>query len=457
MNRKYCKILIVIFAVLFFVGAPLAIFYAQGYRFNFDERKLVKTGGFFIKASPAQCMVYIDDEFTKNTDFIFGESFIKNLLPKEYKIRVEKNGYVSWEKTLRVEKEMVTKAENITLFQKDINFSPVSNKVKAYFPSPDQGQILLKRQGEENYYLELINSEGGEGNIIINEEDLKGVTIKNVLWNHNSEDILIEKEIGGKNSFSIITNLENNSSQTIINLPTSTEEIKFNPYNPNELFFTENKESKNLFKLTLSQEGEPEEIIKNIRSYTIEGRNIFWVDKEGFIFESSLSGEKTEKINSKPFPLEEIEGIKVFNGKVFIESNDNLYIFNKEKEEFEQIENNVKEIILSPDGKRISMINNHEIYLFFLSEILEQPRREENEKVFLTRLSKEIKETFWLNNHYLLFSSGDKIKITETDNRDGLNIITIKEYENPEIFWNSNNNRVYVLSKNNFYRSDQLF
>jgi uncharacterized protein YneR len=454
MNKKHYKILFIFFSILFFVAAPSAIFYAQGYRLDLEERKIVKTGGLFIKAFPKQCMIYIDDKFAKNTDFIFGEAFIKNLNPKEYKIRVEKSGYFPWKKILKVEEELVAKSENIILFPNPVNFSPVSNKVENYFFSPDKEKIILEKQGEENNYLELINSEE-EKRIIINEEELNGKEIKEVIWNYSSEELLIKTEDEDNIVYSIIENINNNPSKINIEFPTSTTELEFNPYNSEELFFIA---SNSLFKLNFNQEKEPEKIIENLEDYAIKEREIFWINKEGLIFKSNISsGEKIGIVNNNPLSFEGKKEIEVLNKEIFIKNNNDLYYFDEDKKEFNQIEDHVNKISLSPDESRILITNKHEIYLFFPSEIIEQPRRKENSKVFLTRLSEEIKETSWLNNHYLIFSSGNKIKITEADNRDGLNIITIKECENPEIFWDNSKKRVYLLSNGNLYRSEELF
>jgi hypothetical protein len=460
MNRKYCKILIIIFVFLFLASAPLAIFYAQGYRLDFENKAIVKTGGIFIKANVNQSRIYIDNKFEKNTDFIFGEAFIKNLLPKEYNIRVEKEGYVSWEKALKVEEELVTKAENIILFSKAIKFLPLNHRVNNYFISPCEEKIIVKKQGEDGYFLELMSLKKDETKIILTETEIEG-SIINIVWNHNSEDILLEiqDEKIKESSFYIIQGLEVAPSKNILTYLVNAEKINFNPYNLEEIFFIENNNEGTLFNINFAREKIPKKIADNIRAYDIYERNLFWLDRKGVIYKSNLSGGRPEIINKEAFPVQEGHNykIKIFEEEIFIEDSDSFYHFNKEKETFERILNNSKEIKISPDRKKISIINNHEIYLFFLSEVLEQPKREKSQKVFLTRLSKEIKDIFWLNNHYLLFNTGDEIKIAETDNRNGLNIITIGEYENPEIFWNNQYKRIYILSKDNLYYSDLLF
>ncbi len=79
------------------------------------------------------------------------------------------------------------------------------------------------------------------------------------------------------------------------------------------------------------------------------------------------------------------------------------------------------------------------------------------------RLSEKITDVFWLNDNYLIFMAGDKIKISEIDYRDRLNIIDIFEIKKlpqngsaVKMFWNQFDKKLYLLSKNNLYSSDAL-
>lgn len=82
----------------FFSWGPSLLLYSQGYRFDFEKRKIVQTGGLFIKTLPKQAEVYINGKFIKKTDLIFGSLFVQNLLPKKYEIEIKKEGFFSWKK-----------------------------------------------------------------------------------------------------------------------------------------------------------------------------------------------------------------------------------------------------------------------------------------------------------------------------------------------------------------------
>ncbi|HYK08265.1 MAG TPA: PEGA domain-containing protein [Candidatus Eisenbacteria bacterium] len=106
------QLLISFFILLFLgVGTLIAIFYGKGYRLDFTPGKgILKGTGLLVTTSvPDGAQVFINDHLTTATNNTI------NLPPGQYKVRIFKDGYFPWEKTIDVEKEVVSKAE-ATLF-----------------------------------------------------------------------------------------------------------------------------------------------------------------------------------------------------------------------------------------------------------------------------------------------------------------------------------------------------
>ena len=111
----------------------------------------------------------------------------------------------------------------------------------------------------------------------------------------------------------------------------------------------------------------------------------------------------------------------------------------------------------SSDGEKIFEFNDHEISVKFLEDQTDPAQKKKWDKIFLARFSEKIGDIFWLNNRYLIFNAGDKIKIAEIDDRDEINIIDIAEFKNPKIFWDKGEKNLYVSSQGKLYVSDGLF
>ena len=100
--------------------------------------------------------------------------------------------------------------------------------------------------------------------------------------------------------------------------------------------------------------------------------------------------------------------------------------------------------------------NDYEIWVLFLEHQYEQPQKGTNEKLFITRFSEKIDEVFWYTNHYLIFNTGDKIKVAEIDDRDRINIVELVEFKEPEIFWNQKDKKLYILIGGTLFSSEKI-
>ncbi len=94
-------------------------FYARGYRFDPKTFKFAPNGILVIRSDPEAAQIFIDGELKTATNATL------SLPPGEYEISIRKDGYFTWEKTLVIEKEIVTEA-NITLFRTAPALSPAT-------------------------------------------------------------------------------------------------------------------------------------------------------------------------------------------------------------------------------------------------------------------------------------------------------------------------------------------
>ena len=456
MNKRIKRFLILAFAALFFLAVPATILYCQGYRFDFGNKKMVKTGAFFFQAGPKSCEVYLDGKLIKKTDFLSGSVFIKNLLPKEYVIKIGKEGYSSWEKKLETEEELVTEAKNIILFPKNPGFSVFLSDVDDYFFSPDQKKVILKKTEGTDWELDIFDLKKNSRETFLEEKYLskKEVVLLDLNWDSYSEKLLLKTKVEEKIKYFIV-DFFGEKKQTFPLENNDITEISFNPENSQEIFFIKNA---SFYKFNFVENKIPEETLKNLLTYRISNGNIFWLSQDGYLNRSDFSGKKLETLNATPFPVKEnLEyGIEIFPPVIFLKENGDLYQFNSSLKNFEKFCESVKSLKLSPDSKKLVIANNYEIWIIFLADIPEQPQRKTGQKIFLTRFSQKIDEVFWLNPNYLIFNTGEKIKIAETDDRNGINIIDLGEFQNPKIFWNQTDGKLYLFSQGKLFISGNL-
>jgi len=416
MTKKTRTILFLICLFLFFLIAPSVIFYSQGYRVDINSKKITQTGGLFLKVIPKQVEVFIDGKLKKKTDFFFGSALIENLLPKKYKIQIKKEGYYPWEKNLEIKEKEVTEAKNIVLIPENPNFGILTEGIKDFWFSPDERKIILSEDYEQGWALKLYDLEKNVKSHLIEEKDIfpGGVDLLELEFSPDSKEISLE--VGMKEQIKHFT----------------LEIDKIPP--------------------TLAESEEPLPPFENALTYKALGQDIYYLNNLGHLFKNE------EKLTEKPFPvkLETEYALEIFPGFVFLHEGQILYQFNPDSKSFEKFFEPIKDLKISPDHKKVVYFSDYEIWILFLKEISNQPQRKAGDKLFLIRLSEQIKDCFWLNSDYLIFNAANKIKIAEIDDRDRINVVDVAEVENPKIFWNKNDKKLYILSNGNLSQSGKL-
>jgi len=417
MTKRTRTILFLICLFLFLLIAPLAIFYSQGYRFDFDSKKITQTGGLFLKVFPKSAEIYLDGKLKKKTDFFFGSILIENLLPKKYKIEIKKEGYFTWEKNLEIREKEVTEAKNVILFPENSNFTILTKGVKKFWLSPDQKKIILLEEGKTGWALKLYDLEKKVKSHLISEDDVysAGADLLNLEFSENSKEISLE--IGMKEQLKYF-------SLELDKVPSVLTEIE--PLLPP---------------------------LKDIITYQTFNGQLYYLGNFGNLFRDE------KKLTEKVFPVKpetEYE-LKIFQNFIFLREGQTLYLLLPESKSFEKFFENLNSLKISPDLKKLVYFSNYEIWILFLKDSDPPAIHRKGDRVFFVRLSEKIDNVFWLNSDYLIFNAGNKIKIAEIDDRDRINIVDFAEVKEPEIFFNKSNKKLYLLSDENLYRSEALF
>ena len=452
MSYRTRTILFILILILFLITATLTVFYSLGWRFDWKTRKITQPGIFYFKVWPRSVQVYLDNELKEKTDFFFGSTLVENLLSKEYKVEIKKEGFHTWEKTLEIRKIEVTEAKNIILIPKNPNFTIITNEVDDFFFSPDGKKIILKNPG---WSLKLFEIEKNVKSHLIDESDISKneVQLFDLRFSPDSSKALLELGVKEKISYYLLDMNESPAVLSPLNFLELPEELYFSPKSSSKLFILKEGE---LRELDLSTREISSPILKNIITITISYDDIYYLDSSGFIFKNNFSFNQEEKLNIIPFSIKEETKYKItiLGSHIFLQENNTLYAFDRSKKSFEEFFESIKDLKLSHDSQKIAYLNNYEIWVLFLEKKYEQPQKEAGEKLFITRFSEKIDDIFWYTNHYLIFNIGDKIKVVEIDDRDKINIVDLAEFKEPKIFWS--NKKLYVLSEENLYVSEEL-
>jgi|SRR3989338_9223921 len=116
---KNTKRLFFYFTVLIFLILSYVIMlYAQGYKYSFSEGKFQRTGAIALKVNTG-AKVFLDDEAQGDTSFFSSSYSIDRLLPGNYKLSIQKDGYSFWQKKVNVEEGLVVDFSKILILPEE--------------------------------------------------------------------------------------------------------------------------------------------------------------------------------------------------------------------------------------------------------------------------------------------------------------------------------------------------
>ncbi|MDO8498942.1 MAG: PEGA domain-containing protein [bacterium] len=142
MNKRF--IITVVTLLIIGLGTGLAMMLAKGYTFSPKDGKLLGTGIIAVTSVPEGASVYIDGHLTTATN-----TTISQLSPKKYDIRIVKDGFISWEKSIEVKAGLVSEVK-ATLFPALPTIYPLTlNGVTTPLLSPDGQKLAFAVPSQE--------------------------------------------------------------------------------------------------------------------------------------------------------------------------------------------------------------------------------------------------------------------------------------------------------------------
>lgn len=110
-----------LFLTIAFVTAGGILFslYARGFRFDSKNATLVSNGLLVVKSDPEGAQIFVNGTLKTATNTTL------SLTPGEYTLTIKKDGYKTWEKVVKIEKEVVTQ-NDVQLFKEAPSLSSLT-------------------------------------------------------------------------------------------------------------------------------------------------------------------------------------------------------------------------------------------------------------------------------------------------------------------------------------------
>ncbi|MBM4401911.1 MAG: PEGA domain-containing protein [Candidatus Cloacimonetes bacterium] len=191
MRKRHLLLVFTVFLVLI-AATTIIIFIARGYRIDLTKKELTGSGVIAVSSTPNGALIYLDDKPISATN-----SSITSLKPDTYKIRLEKQGFSSYEKEVVVEKEYVTSIDAL-LIRSAPELKPLTF-TGAFQPtlSPDGQKIIFstsQKQATGIWLLELTDRPfnlTARSNLLIKDTKEEEFSQEEIIWSPDSKKILV--------------------------------------------------------------------------------------------------------------------------------------------------------------------------------------------------------------------------------------------------------------------------
>ena len=443
------KIFFYFFVLLFFVLSFYVICYAQGYRIKLtippSFEMFQKTGMILVKSEPGDALIYLNNEPRQSlvTRYLWSSSGyyhtpakIKNLLPGEYNIKLEKEGYHPWEEKIKVYPSRITKLADVHLFRQGLplklaeeKFSPDTlSPNKKFLAAPGKG-IIFNLESQTKINLDIPREEEKE-------------VVSPVYWSPQSDRFWW-------NNYLIYPGEKSKTENLSSYLPENLDKIQWGErgekiyYQTDQGFYSFDPETKENSKL----------YSENYSDYLLSGDYLFVLqngDNHKLLIKNLDSEESYQSLRLPYSPGYEIKEFR----------NDLIHIYDREYNNLYLVEFNPPLLILREtlnNLKYYKWLNSEEIIYGNDFEIWSL-NLEEKQKTLHSRISQKIKN---LATHpesgNIIYYTDKEIKVIGRQKNNKISITELTQVNNiSNLFLGKDNKDIYfnaqIGNQSGFYK-----
>ena len=455
------KRLFIAFTIVFFISVPLLVLYTQGYRTDFQNKKLVKTGGLDISIDTLDTTVYLDNKLKKETNFIFRNAVFRNIIPKVYSIHIEKDGYIPWEKNVSVEEEQVTKFVNIKLFPQSLSEFTILKNAEKVFVSTDSRYAVTQTTAETD------NAVAKKQVLLVNLETLSKVAIIDLYTNESVQDVEWDSS---SNTFSVKTErkvylfstLNSSSLKDWTTFLSTNFPAPFNKNNKiipassvNSVFVVQKElnDTLSVHYLDIEKKLINRYVLQNVIALDVLDTDIFYLDKNGLLQKLAAEFQTTE-LSPTAIAKPNTSGSKLLarsDGEaLLVITNNNLFLWQKDKP-LEKIGSDVKGAMWWLGDEKLVYWNTNKAYVYWLKKVFGTPQRLPADREIVE--INDIKNIYWAteSEQYLGIETAGQIVFASIDPRDTRQVETYDmQKTNGSLTVNLNQKNIYVTINSDF-------
>lgn len=452
--------------ISFCVVSGSVLFYAFGYRFNFERGVFIYGGSITLKSNPVEIDIKIDGVQipTKDLNRLNQSYHISGIIPGEHSIEVSSPGYQTWTKRIVVRSGISNEFWNITLPRKnyEIVSYPGTDHLTRYFQSPEPTLFAGIYESPHRIGVQMYDTEQEINETLYSEPDISFAFEKNenLEWSPDVDRLVFPVLSEGKRHVISVDTETKQARDLSIELNQFTIfRPRFNPsVNDSLLYRSENK----LYRLDLHSSSpdtplEPLLLAEHVAAYDISGSDIYIIDSENhqlYRFGADEEHPDFRPIADTPLPDIGSEMTLIVYDEyriAILSESGKLTFFNAYLDDNPLrtlAERDIQGVQFSDDGKKLLFFSSHETSVYFIRPWEVQPKRDQDSIWQIGRFADDISFVQWTKDYeHILYVKGTQVFVTELDNRDRRNISELIRFERPpiQVLSRVNRNQIFFV------------
>ncbi|HTK04349.1 MAG TPA: PEGA domain-containing protein [Candidatus Eisenbacteria bacterium] len=401
-----------LFVLAFFATAPVLIMFTSGYRYNWKRQRVQKTGLIQAETVPTGAKVFLDGSLQRKTT----PASYTRLLPDDYLVRIEKKGYLPWEKTLEVKSGQTTFATNIVLYRDALARLVLERRAGTAAWSPDGTDVALLT--DDGDWKELVALADGKGPVLLARFARDAYADESLAWSPDGTAVLFTANAGG-----------------------ATHAMRFLPSAPNEALSVHENFPKGPLAVHWNAGGASLMVVSTLGAFTVDSATgaVSPVRLEAGIKDAVDAGRSTYVLRAErknataSVMLERLSGessetvLQLAAGDYrFLPGDDRkLLVAEKRKRRIILVDAasgasdafDATGAVWEPKGRRLLLWNDFEIYTVDPAD---------GSRDLITRLGTPIASCAWSPaGEAIIFSTANGIAAAELDDRDHRNVFDL--------------------------------
>lgn len=390
-----------IIGLLFIIICVVLAISAFGYNLKYENGHFMteRTGMIILASRPGDAKIYLDGKpYKSRTSYIYLLTTNIGRLPLgEHTIKVEKDGYETWEGVFNVEPNIVAWGNYILLIPKERTTTPFSfsGNVTGTITSTDRSRILTLFENKTSGVFSIweVNTDSKEKTRIFEKKLAAGESYRALSYSTSNQRILLQRTTAAGTTHQVMENRENGQIWEVeepFNL--SFQNVVFNPRDHDSLYVSKDK---NLYSLNYAAKTMGAVLANNVAYAYSDAGNLYLVQN----VEGNYGLWRLEQNNTKTNIIKTLPVSDSYQIKYLPEADSYAVLTVKDKDLFyytitsgklvlNKIADKVDWFLASPESKYVAYFKEGSLYCY----------ETEKDHYFQTLKNRAVSSIAWLSD-----------------------------------------------------------